>query len=125
MRAAKIDIAVGFEDGKSYGRYREWGDMDVGWEGWQAGRDSTEAFKILPGGSCQVPHWGYMIKGRVRVKYGDHDEVINAGEAFYMQPGHIPVTEEDCEMVWFAPKGETKKVMEMLAHNPQLARRKG
>ncbi len=125
MRAKKTDIPIGFEDSKSYGRYMAWGDMDIGWEGWQAGRDATVAFKILPGGSCQVPHWGYMIKGRMRLKFSDHDEVINAGEAFYMQPGHIPVTEEDCELVWFSPKGETKKVMEMLAHGREEVKKKG
>ncbi len=117
MRAKKEGIPLAFQDGKSYGRYLEWGEMDVAWEGWQNGRDSTVAFQALPGGSCQVPHWGYLIKGRMRLKYTDHDEVINAGEVFYMQPGHIPITEEDSELVWFAPKGETKKVMEILARN--------
>ncbi len=117
MRAKKEDIPLAFQDGNSYGRYIEWGDMDVGWEGWLAGRDSTAAFKALPGGSCQVPHWGYLIKGRMRIKYRDRDEVINAGDAFYMPSGHIPVTEEDCELVTFSPKGENKKVMEMLARN--------
>ncbi len=125
MRAKKEDIPVAFQDGKSYGRYMEWGEMDVAWEGWQAGRDSTSAFQALPGGSCQVPHWGYLIKGRMRLKYTDHDEVINAGEVFYMQPGHIPVTEEDSELVWFAPKGETNKVMEILAHNREATKKEG
>ncbi len=41
MRARKADIPILFEEGKSYGRYMEWGDLDVGWEGWPAGRDST------------------------------------------------------------------------------------
>ena len=91
--------------------------MDVAWEGWQAGRDTSLAFKGLPDDRCPVPHWGYLIKGRMRLEYRDHDEVINAGEVFYMSPGHIPVTEEDCELVWFAPKGETKKVMEVVARN--------
>ncbi len=117
MRAKKMDIPIGFKDGESYGRDMEWGEMDVAWERWQAGRDAAAAFKALPGGSCPVPHWGYMISGRMRLTYGAQDEVINAGEVFYMQPGHIPVTEEDCELVWFSPKGETKKVMDILARN--------
>ncbi len=115
MRGKKTDIPMVFEDGESYGRYMEWGDMDVGWEGWKAGRDTARAFKALPDGSCQVPHWGYLIKGRMRMKYSDRDEVINAGEVFYMQPGHIPVAEEDCELVTFSPKGENKKTMKLLA----------
>ncbi len=123
MRARKEDIPTIFEDGKSYGRYMEWGDFDVGWEGWQAGRDSTQAFKALPGGSCQVPHWGYLIKGRMRIKYGDLEEVINAGEAFYMEPGHIPITEEDCELVTFSPKGENKKTMELLVRSREAMKK--
>ncbi len=122
MRATRSDIPLVFEEGKSFGRYMEWGEMDVGWERWQAGRDSTTAFKALPGGSCQVPHWGYMISGRMRLKYQDGEEVINPGEVFYMQPGHIPITEEDCEMVWFSPKGETKKVMQMLMRSRQAGK---
>ncbi len=125
MRAKKEDIPVVFQEGKSYGRYMEWGDLDVGWEGWKAGRDSTAAFKGLPGGSCQVPHWGYLIKGRMRIKYSDHEEVINAGEVFYMPPGHIPVTEEDRELVTFSPKGENKKMMEMLVRGREAMKKKG
>ncbi len=64
-----------------------------------------------------------MIKGRMRLKYADHDEVVNAGEVFYMQPGHIPVTEEDCELVWFAPKGETRKVMKMLSSSREAVKK--
>ncbi len=126
MRAKKEEIPLVVEDGKSYGRYMEWGDMDVAWEGWQAGRDATQLFKVgLPEGLCQVPHWGYMIRGRMRIKYRDHDEAINAGDVFYMQPGHVPVTEEDCELVWFSPRGENKKVMEALSRARDALNRKG
>ncbi len=117
MHAKKEDIPIVVQDGKSYGRYMEWGDMDVAWESWQAGRDATAVFKGLPGDSCPVPHWGYMIKGRMRIKYGGQEEVVNTGEVFYMQPGHIPITEEDSELVWFSPKGENKKVMTIIRQN--------
>ncbi len=125
MRARKEDIPLIIQDGQSYGRYMAWGEMDVAWEFWQAGRDTTGIFKGLPDDSCPVPHWGYMIKGRMRIKYRDHDEVINAGEVFYMQPGHNTATEEDCELVWFGPKGETKKVMEVAARNKEALKKKG
>jgi hypothetical protein len=125
MRAKKEDIPIAFEDGKSYMRSMEWGDMDVGWTGGQAGRDSTQQFKGLPDDRCPVPHWGYLIKGRMRIKYRDHDEVINAGEVFYMQPGHIPIVEEDCELVDFSPKGENKKVIELVSRNREAMKKKG
>jgi hypothetical protein len=53
----------------------------------------------------------------MRVKYADHEEVITAGEAYYLEPGHLPVMEEDCEMVEFSPKVESRKWMEIAARN--------
>ncbi len=61
----------------------------------------------------------------MRIKYSDHEEVISAGEVFYMPPGHIPITEEDCELVTFSPKGENKKMMEMLVRGREAMKKKG
>src|SRR5690242_2646917 len=36
----------------------------------------------LPGGNCSCPHWGYVLKGRVTVRYADHQETLEAGDAF-------------------------------------------
>ena len=44
----------------------------------------------LPEGRCPCPHWGYVLKGRMTVRYADHEEVCEAGEAFYLPPGHTP-----------------------------------
>ena len=46
--------------------------------------------KGLPGDSCQCPHWGYLLAGKITVSYADHDEVYQAGDAFYMTPGTCP-----------------------------------
>jgi hypothetical protein len=51
------------------------------------------------------------------VKYADHEEVITAGEAYYLAPGHIPVMEEDCEMVEFSPNEESQKWIEIASRN--------
>ena len=47
-------------------------------------------FKGLPGEACPCPHWGYLFAGRITVTYADHEEVYEAGDAFYMSPGHVP-----------------------------------
>jgi hypothetical protein len=57
----------------------------------------------LPGGNCSCPHWGYVLKGRVIVRYPDSEETIEAGEAFYMSPGHAPEAEEGTELIQFSP----------------------
>src|SRR6188472_716640 len=57
----------------------------------------------LPGGNCRCPHWGYLFRGRMIVHYEDHDDVIEAGQAFYMPPGHVPDADADTEFVLFSP----------------------
>jgi Cupin domain len=49
--------------------------------------DLTPLLKGLPDDSCQCPHWGYVTAGRMTVRYGDREEVIEPGDAFYMPPG--------------------------------------
>ena len=48
--------------------------------------DLAPLLKGLPGDSCQCPHWGYLTAGRLTVRYADHEEVIEPGDAFYMPP---------------------------------------
>jgi len=36
----------------------------------------------LSTGKCTCPHWGYVISGRVIVRYDDPDEVLGPGDAF-------------------------------------------
>jgi len=57
----------------------------------------------LPGGMCQCPHWGVMQKGRITVRYADREEVFEAGDAFYMSPGHTPAAEAGTEFIQFSP----------------------
>lgn len=60
----------------------------------------------LPGSHCRCPHWGYLFRGRMTVHYDDHDDVIEAGQAFYMPPGHVPDADRDTEFVLFSPTNE-------------------
>lgn len=64
----------------------------------------------LPTGDCQCPHWGYVFRGRVTVTYGDHDEVFEPGDAFYMSPGHAPAAEAGTEMLLFSPTHEYQEL---------------
>ncbi len=116
MHGKRVDFPVVSQSGPFYFRGVEWGDMDAAFWGFPAGFDSVPIFKGLPNG-CEIPHWGYLLKGKMRVKYADHEEIITAGEAYYMTPGHNVVMEEDCEMVEFSPKGENLKMMEVVGRN--------
>ncbi len=72
-------------------------------------QDMTAMLAGLPGGHCSCPHWGYVIKGRWIVKYADREETYDAGDAFYMSPGHVPTSiEAGTETVMFSPADELK-----------------
>ena len=68
----------------------------------------------LPGGHCSCPHWGYLFRGRMVVHYGDHDDIIEAGQAFYMPPGHVPEADADTEFVMFSPAEELRATEEAI-----------
>ena len=80
--------------------------------------DITQAHSLapmlatLPGGHCTCPHWGYLFRGRMVVHYGDHDDVIEAGQAFYMTPGHVPEADGGTEFVMFSPTDELRATEE-------------
>ena len=73
----------------------------------------------LPGDRCPCPHWGYVIKGRITYRFEDHDEVCEAGDAFYAPPGHIPVVEAGTEILQFSPAQELQNVTAVLLENVQ------
>ena len=65
--------------------------------------DLAPILAALPGGNCSCPHWGYMLKGRMVVRYPDREETFEAGDAFYMPPGHAPEAEAGAEFLQFSP----------------------
>ena len=65
--------------------------------------DLAPMLAVLPGGLCQCPHWGIVSKGRLTVRYADHEEIIEAGDAFHMAPGHAPAADAGTEFVMFSP----------------------
>ena len=122
MRAKSEEIPVAFEEGGVVSRQVQWGEMQVARETAPAGIDTRPMFKALPEDSCKCPHWGYMIRGRARVIYSDREEILEAGDAYYLEPGHNLVVEEAGEVVEFSPAGEYQKTMQAVAENAQAAR---
>ena len=46
-----------------------------------------------PSSDVACARWAEVTKGRQTWKFGDRKEVFEAGDAFYVEPGHIPVFE--------------------------------
>lgn len=80
--------------------------------------DATPLMKGLPDDRCQCPHWGYVISGRATFQFADHDEIVEAGDAFYLAPGHIPVKHEPgSEILFFSPAEEMAKTEAVMQKN--------
>ena len=60
-----------------------------------------------------------MLKGRLTFGFADHDEVVEAGDAFYLPPGHIPTAEAGTEYVQFSPSEELETVADAMNANMQ------
>lgn len=98
-------------------RQTEWGEMRVGYETYLEDFDDTELLKGLPGDRCPCPHWGYVIAGRLTVRYADHEEVVTPGEVYYMAPGHTMAAAAGTVLLEFSPKEEFRKLTEIAEKN--------
>ena len=82
--------------------------------------DQTPMLKGLPDDRCQCPHWGYVLKGKLTFRFVDHDEVFEAGDAFYLPPGHVGVQNEPgSEYVQFSPTDELRETSATIMRNMQ------
>jgi hypothetical protein len=80
--------------------------------------DQTPMLKGLPDDRCQCPHWGYVLKGKLTFRFGDHEEVFEAGDAFYLPPGHVGTRNEPgSEYLQFSPTKELKETEEVIMKN--------
>lgn len=82
-----------------------WGGMTVDINNAPAGTDFSPLLEGLEDDLCQVPHWGYVVEGSIRIIFHDGTEAIfKEGEAFYMKAGHTAVVLEDLLLVSFSPE---------------------
>lgn len=122
MHQAMKELPVVEDYGDGFcSRIVEWGGMIVSYETFPKGVDATPLFKGLPDDMCQSPHWGYLLKGRVRIKRKDGDFVLKTGDVYYLEPGHVPVFEEDTEILEFSPKREYQETIDVVARNMAAA----
>lgn len=90
-----------------------WGGMCVDINTAVAGTNFSPLLAGLKNDHCQVPHWGYIVKGAIRMEYEDGtQEVFSEGEAFFMKPGHTGEVEEDLLLVSFGPEEGIKHLVE-------------
>src|SRR5690348_5442266 len=119
-KVSKERATAGGEFGPVTDRYDEIEGYRVNFTTFHEDIDGTPLMKGLPDDRCQCPHWGYVISGRVTFRFPDHEEVFEAGDAFYTPPGHIPVSHEPgSEVVMFSPARELEVTEAMMMKNMQ------
>ncbi len=120
MRIAKEDVPVRINvPGATARQVEDFGDATgygkIGGEYFSlgAGTDISGLLKGLEDDLCQSPHWGYIIQGKLTVRFADgHSEVPVTSDLFYWPPGHSVRAEEDTEVILFSPQHEHGNVIE-------------
>lgn len=77
------------------------------------GVDVAPLLAGLDDGLCFAPHWGFLLRGRVVVTYGDGTtEECAAGQVVHWPAGHTVRVEDEAEIVMFSPAAEHLAVMD-------------
>jgi hypothetical protein len=97
------------------------GGYTVAFEKYTEDTDLTPYFKGLPNDQCQAAHWGYVITGKLTYKSDAGDETFEAGDAYYVPPGHTPVLYAGTEVVEFSPTTELHETLEVVSKNMESA----
>jgi hypothetical protein len=117
-KVSRDSASQGGDHGPVVDRAEDLGDYTVNFVTFRDDIDHTPLLKGLPDDRCQCPHWGYVTSGRMTLRFGDREEVFEAGDAFYAPPGHVPVrTEPGTEIVQFSPAAELRKTGEAIMRN--------
>jgi hypothetical protein len=105
--------------GEYDGRMIDAGEFRIAFESMPAQFPPDESpFKGLPDDRCQCDHWGYLFKGSFRVTYTDgSDEIVSAGQAYHLRPGHFVRTLEPVELLEWSPVEEHNKTMAVVTRN--------
>jgi hypothetical protein len=101
-------------------RRADFGEFAAAFESIPAGfpPGGEELYRGLPEQACQVPHWGYLFRGRMKFIYQDGSEqVVGPGEAYYAPPGHRWEVLEDAETIEFSPAQELDEHLRTVARN--------
>ena len=107
MKEMKDRLPVTLEGPGVTIRSTQWGGMTVGFHRYGKGTDFTPVLKGLEDDMCQCPHWGYVLKGALHLRYKDgREEVAQAGELWYAPAGHTGWVNEDTEVVEFDPEAQ-------------------
>ena len=116
MYESKNNLPVVMDVAGAKSQLIKWGEMNVTRMQIVKGVDFTPMLRGLPDDLCQCPHWGYVLKGALHVRFSDgREEVIKADKLYYLPPGHTAWVDEDIDFVEFSPSEESDVVLQHIA----------
>ena len=62
-----------------------------------------------------------MIKGKVAFRFADREETYEAGDAYYVPPGHTPMHFAGAEIVEFSPTDALGETIGVVMENLRAA----
>src|SRR5829696_2257598 len=93
------------------------GGWSVAFETYTQDADLAPFFRGLPDDQCPCEHMGYVIKGKVVLRSSAGEEVVEAGDAYFIGPGHTPVLYAGTEVVEFSPTEMLGRTLEVVSKN--------
>jgi hypothetical protein len=121
-RTRKDEAPILLDEPEIEGRYVELGEHTVSFERFSVDADPSPLFRGLPDDRCPCPHWGVVLTGRIVVRYPDHEETLEAGDAYVMTPGHLTLVSAGTEVVEFSPTAALQATMAVVGANMAAAR---
>jgi hypothetical protein len=115
--APQVESMPGFE-----GRYVRDDGYVFGFESFEQAVDFTPMYRGLRDDLCQSHHWGYVISGRMIFHRPEDDLTAEAGEAYYVGPGHTgEIGLAGTEVIEFSPAQEYDETMAVVGKNLEAA----
>jgi hypothetical protein len=93
------------------------GGYSVCFESHHADADLASLFRGLPDDRCQLPRWGYVLSGKVTFRLAGREETYEAGDAYYVPPGHTPIHHAGAEIVEFSPTDVLRQTVLVVMKN--------
>jgi quercetin dioxygenase-like cupin family protein len=62
-----------------------------------------------------------VLRGKVGFRFSDREETYEAGDAYYVPPGHTPVHYAGAEIVEFSPTDVLEQTIPVVMENLQRA----
>lgn len=121
-KASKQTASESITMGGYEGRFEHLeGGYTAAFEAYSEDMDAAPFFVGLPDDRCQCAHWGYVIRGKVAFRFADREETYEAGDAYFVPPGHTPIVYSGAEVVEFSPTEELGRTMAVVGENLRTA----